>query len=175
MYRALDIFTCIYQKSLCELIVSCHKCTFICSRICSSDRRSCALTWFLLFFLTLVFIYHCNFAGYLYEQKTSPSVSFQFNNSICELLQFFHVGVHCTDVSFFFCSPFTSVVFQIRIRKVLKVMIDMMLVIMSLRYGGLHLIGTHPFVLAFLGSIVLVIVTSLIKLWSSYSYEKLLK
>jgi len=27
MYRALDIFTCIYQQNLCELIVSGHKCT----------------------------------------------------------------------------------------------------------------------------------------------------
>jgi len=54
-------------------------------------------------------------------------------------------------------------------------MIDMVLVIMSLRYGGLQLIGTRPFVLAFLGSILLVIVTSLIKLWSSYSCDKLFK
>ena len=54
-------------------------------------------------------------------------------------------------------------------------MIDMMLVIMSLRYGGFQLIGTRPFLLAFLGSILLIIVTSLIKLWSSYSCDKLFK
>ncbi|KHN40574.1 Putative galacturonosyltransferase 7 [Glycine soja] len=46
-------------------------------------------------------------------------------------------------------------------RKVLKDMIDMMLAIMSLRYGGLHppqVICNCPFVLAFLGKILLVIV-----------------